>query len=127
ETEIIRNTVRPTQIQLHDPILTDEICSWPFADQFVSRILREDIPQRVQFGNARIWAYQDTDNQIVGFGTIDVNKEYHYLTQGQRHPHIPLLAVKPGMQGRGYGGYIIDHLIGEAAFLTRLGCADLLF
>lgn len=85
----------------------------------MGRLLRDDIPQRVNFGNATIWAYRDARAELVGFGTIDVCDDYAYLIDKPLHVHIPLLAVKPGQQGKGYGKYIIDHLIGEAYLLHR--------
>jgi ribosomal protein S18 acetylase RimI-like enzyme len=119
----------PRPLRLNDPIFR-AICQWPFADGFVLRLLREDIPQRVAFGNGRIWAYLDNNRSIVGFGSIDVCGDHADLTQGIPHPHIPLLAVNPESQGRGYGKFIVEHLIGEAALLVRqrMGmCHDVLF
>lgn len=47
------------------------ITGWPFPDPFVLRLLRDDIPQRVQFGNCRIWIYRDPTGEFVGFGTLE--------------------------------------------------------
>ncbi len=44
----------------------EAISGWPFADPFVARLLRDDIPQRVQYGNCRIWTYRDPDGRLVG-------------------------------------------------------------
>ena len=63
--------ITPITIGLDFPQF-EEICAWPFADSYVRRLLREDIPQRVQRGTCRIWVYVDPDGQLVGFGTIDV-------------------------------------------------------
>ena len=41
------------------------ISSWPFDDPFVTRLLQNDIPQRVTFGNCRIWIYHHPDGQVV--------------------------------------------------------------
>jgi GNAT superfamily N-acetyltransferase len=104
------------------------IASWPFADQFVNRLLQEDVPQRVQFGNCRIWTYRDPDGSLVGFGTLDVCAECAAFTGGKPHPYIPLLAVNPTIKSRGYGTSIVRHLIDEAALLALVGlCHDVLF
>lgn len=104
------------------------IASWPFADPFVNRLLQEDVPQRVQFGNCRIWTYRDPDGSLVGFGTLDVCSECAAFTGGKLHPYIPLLAVNPTIKSRGYGTSIVRHLIDEAALLALLGlCHDVLF
>lgn len=119
----------PIPIQLNHPIF-HEICRWPFADSFVSRLLLDDIPQRVKFGKGRIWAYLDPSRSVVGFGTIDVCSDYGDLTNNKPHPHIPLLAVNPSHQGHGYGKSIVWHLIGEAALLASQpgsACHDVLF
>jgi GNAT superfamily N-acetyltransferase len=112
-----------------DAAVFKEICEWPFADPFVGRLLRDDIPQRVQFSEGRIWVYRDPDSRLVGFGTIDVCGDYRDYTAGQPHPYIPLLAVNPTIKSLGYGTSIVRHLIGEAAFLARRpgGCHDVLF
>jgi ribosomal protein S18 acetylase RimI-like enzyme len=91
-----------------------EICNW-FPDSYISRMLLKDIPQRVRFGNCRIWIYRDQNRELIGFGTIDVSEAYLDFTGGRPHLYIPLLAVKPGMDGRGYGKAIVQHLIEQAA------------
>jgi GNAT superfamily N-acetyltransferase len=105
------------------------ISGWPFADPFVSRLLRDDIPLRVRLGNGQVWIYRDPDGRLVGFGTLDVCDDYRAYTDGQFHPYIPLLAVNPTIPSRGYGTSIVRHLIGEAALLARqtAGCAGVLF
>ena len=122
--------LQPRQIRPRDPLF-NQLLSWPFHEPYVGRLLRNDIPQRARNGNGRIWVYEDDlSKTIVGFGTIDVCPEYSKLTGGQFHPLIPLLAVHPLHEGRGYGGFIVDHLIGEAVLLARqphAGCCDLLF
>jgi ribosomal protein S18 acetylase RimI-like enzyme len=105
-----------------------EISGWPFADEFVGRLLRDDLPTRVLFNEGRIWVYRDPDGAIVGFGSLDVCEDYRGYADGRPHPYIPLLAVNPAMQGRGHGTSIVRHLIGEAAARVRLGgCHDVLF
>jgi ribosomal protein S18 acetylase RimI-like enzyme len=119
----------PLLIQLDHPFV-HEICRWQFEDDFVLRLLRDDIPQRVKFGRCRVWAYLDASRSIVGFGSIDVCTDYGNLTGKKPHPYIPLLAVNPDHQGRGYGGFIVRHLIGEAALLARQpggACHDVVF
>jgi GNAT superfamily N-acetyltransferase len=106
----------------------EAISGWPFADPFVARLLREDIPQRVQFGNCQIWIYRDPDGRLVGFGTLDVCDECREYTEGKLHPYIPLLAVNPTIKSLGYGTSILRHLIDESTLLAFQGvCHDVLF
>jgi GNAT superfamily N-acetyltransferase len=106
----------------------EAISGWPFADPFVTRLLRDDIPQRVQFGNCRIWIYRDPNRSLVGFGTLDVCDECRDFTGGRAHPYIPLLARNPTMKRQGYGTSIVRHLIDEAALLAlQDSCHDVLF
>lgn len=118
----------PFPITLDSPEFA-AISDWPFADPFVARLLRDDIPQRVRFSDGRIWVYRDPGNQVVGFGTIDVCRDYEAYTSGRPHPYIPLLAVNPTIKSQGYGTTIVRHLIGEAALLACRpgGCHDVLF
>lgn len=117
----------PTLIDLDSPEFY-AILGWPFADPFVARLLQSDIPQRVQFGDCRIWAYRDPDGRFVGFGTLDVCDECREFTRGQSHPYIPLLARNPTIAGRGYGTGIVRHLIDEAALLVlQRQCHNVLF
>ena len=62
--------------------------------------------------------YATANREIIGFGTIDVCWDYHYVTGGRPHPHIPLLAVRPDLRGKGIGTSIVKHLIGEALLRT---------
>lgn len=95
-----------------------EIGGWPFADPFVSRLLRTDIPRRV-------WTYFDPAGQPVGFGTLDVCDDWREFTGGRPHPYIPLLATNPTVKSLGYGTTILRHLVEEAALLaSRPGCHD---
>lgn len=104
------------------------ISGWPYADSFVARLLHEDIPQRVQFGNCRIWVYRDPDERFVGFGALDVCGDCREFTGGRDHPYIPLLAVNPTIKSKGYGSSNIHHLVDEAALLAMQGlCHDILF
>jgi ribosomal protein S18 acetylase RimI-like enzyme len=106
-----------------------EICGWSFDDGYIARLLRDDIPQRQQFSQGRIWAYRDPNRLLVGFGTIDICDECGEFTSKQLHTYIPILGVNASMQGRGFGRAIVGHLIGEAAILARSisGCHDILF
>src|SRR5437660_10130046 len=81
----------------------EAISGWPFADPFVARLLRDDIPQRVQFGNCRIWTYRDPDGRLVGFGTLDVCRECGEYAGGQAHPYSPLLAINPTIKSQPNG------------------------
>jgi hypothetical protein len=75
----------PTLIELDSPEF-EAICGWPYADPFVGRLLRNDIPQRVQFSNGRVWVYRDPDGRLAGFGTLDVCQDYREYTAGRPHP-----------------------------------------
>lgn len=97
----------------------EEIRDWSFADAYVGRMLRGDIPRRMTFSERfRIWVYLDPDGQIVGFGTLDVGYEYGDFTGERPHAYTPLLAVNPTTEGRGHGKWIVRHLISEAAHLA---------
>jgi GNAT superfamily N-acetyltransferase len=118
----------PVPVRLGSPEF-EAISGWPFADPFVARLLQNDIPQRVQFGNCRIWIYRDPEGRLVGFGTLDMCDDYREYTAGQAHPYIPLLAVNPTIKSLGYGTTIVRHLIDEAALLACRpgGCHDVLY
>jgi ribosomal protein S18 acetylase RimI-like enzyme len=105
------------------------ICDWPFDDSYVGRLLRDEIPERVQRGTGRIWIYREPGGQPVGFGTLDVRDHYRHFTGGKDHPYIPLLAVNPTIKSLGYGTSIVGHLAGEAALLAcgPCPCHDVLF
>jgi ribosomal protein S18 acetylase RimI-like enzyme len=107
----------PISIELNGPIF-NAIASWSFEDEFVCRILTEDIPQRMKYQDGRIWAYRDPENTVVGFGTLSVCNDYREFTGGKYHMYIPLLAVHPDKRGLGHGKTIVDHLVGEAACLV---------
>jgi len=104
------------------------ILNWQFSDDYILRLLSHNIPQRVSFSDCQIWIYQNEQDQLVGFGTLDVCDEYWRFTSGRLHTYIPLLAVDRRFQGRGYGVAIVTHLATEAAAVARkLGCADALY
>lgn len=104
------------------------ISGWPFTDSFVARLLHDDIPQRVQFGNCRLWVYRDPEERLVGFGALDVCGECRKFTGGRDHPYIPLLAINPTIKSKGYGTSIVRHLVDESALLAMQGlCHDVLF
>jgi ribosomal protein S18 acetylase RimI-like enzyme len=110
------------------------ILTWPFAEQpfyegQVKRLLQKDIPHRVMYGFCLVWVYRDPDGNVVGFGTLDVCKDYERFTGGKYHAYIPLLAVNPEFQKRGHGRSIVQHLIAEAVLIAQspAGFSDLLF
>ncbi len=112
----------------HDSPEFREIRDWPFADPYIGRLLREDIPRHVILWDCQIWIYHDPDGQTVGFGTIDVCDDYYDFTRNQLHPYIPLLAVNPSMEGRGHGRWIVRDLIDKAGILARIeGCHNVLY
>lgn len=95
-----------------------EIAGWPFADPFVRRLLTDDLPRRVLYGNCRVWLYRDPDGHAVGFGSLDLCGEYQDDAGGRDHPYIPLLAVNPAFQRRGHAKTIVRHLIAQARALV---------
>ena len=107
----------------------DAIVRWPFADAYVTRLLEDDVRQRVWLNRCRIWIYYDPDHRQVGFGTLDVCEDYREFAAGRPHPYIPLLAVNPNIESLGFGTTIVRHLIAEAALLAcQPGlCHDVLF
>jgi GNAT superfamily N-acetyltransferase len=112
----------------HDSSEFAEVRDWPFADPYIGRMLREDIPRRVTLWDCRIWIYRDPEDQAVGFGTIDVCDDYCDFTNNRLHPYIPLLAVEPSMGGRGYGARIVRHLIDRAGVIAwETGCHNILY
>lgn len=116
--------VTPVPVTIDGPDFAD-LLAWPFVDPFVGRLLRTDVPRRVQFYDCRLWVYRDPDGVPVGFGTLDVCHDYSQHTGGRPHPYIPLLATNPTVKSRGYGTSIVRHLIAEAALLaSREGCHD---
>ncbi len=107
-----------------------QICCWPFEDSYIPRLFQTDIKQRVRRGRAGIWLYADVNKEIIGFGTIDVCWDYKYVTGDRPHPHIPLLAVRPDLRGKGIGTSIVSHLIGDAVLRAHwpgLNCYPAVF
>lgn len=112
------STLTPTPVEIPSPIFT-AIKQWGFEDEFVARILADDIPQRARYQWGRVWVYQDSAGSMVAFGTLDMCNDYPQLTEGKHHTYIPLLAVHPDHRGRGYGRVVVDHLVSEAACEVR--------
>lgn len=104
------------------------ISGWPFSDPFVERLLQNDIPERVKYGNCSIWIYRNPDRSLVGFDTLDVCGECGEFTGEKLHPYIPLLAINPTIKSHGYGTSIVRHLIDVATLFALRGiCHDVLF
>jgi ribosomal protein S18 acetylase RimI-like enzyme len=110
------------------------LLAWPFAAQpfyegQVLRLLQNDIPHRVMYSFGLVWVYRDPAGNTVGFGTLDVCKDYEHFTGGKYHSYIPLLAVNPAFQKRGHGRSILEHLIAEAGLIAQSPAdfSDLLF
>ena len=64
------------------------LLAWPFAAQpfyegQVLRLLRNDIPHRVLYSFGLVWVYRDPTGATVGFGTLEVSKEYERFTGGK--------------------------------------------
>lgn len=112
-----------------------DILTWPFANQpfyegQVIRLVQTDIPHLVLYSWCRVWVYRDPNGNAVGFGTLEVCKEYEQFTNGQYHSYIPLLAVHPSFQNRGHGGSIVGHLTREAQLIFQRASShisDILF
>lgn len=113
----------PIQTEISEPefqaILAWQFPQAPFYEAQVLRLLREDIPHRMDHGNCSIWVYRDPLGNVVGFGTLDICKEYEQFTGGKYHSYIPVLAVNPAFQRRGHGRSIVDHLTAEAVLITQ--------
>lgn len=125
--ERITIPLTPIPIEIDSPEF-EAISGWPFADPFVGRLLRYDIPQRVRSNEGRVWVYRDPEGRLVGFGALDICGDYRERAGGRSHPYIPLLAVNPSFERLGHGTSIVRHLIGEAALLVpRPGCSAVLF
>jgi ribosomal protein S18 acetylase RimI-like enzyme len=120
--------LKPVRIE-HDSTEFELIMNWPYADSFVTRLLHDDIPQRLQFGSCRLWIYRDPNGEVVGFGSLDLSNDCLAFSSGQRHTYIPLLAVNPTIKSLGYGTSILHHLMDEAVLLTAANsrCHDSLF
>src|SRR5438270_5362440 len=101
--------LRPIRIDI-DGDEFSEVCSWSSRDSYITRLVKGDIPQR----RCTIFAYTDPSDEIVGFGSLHLCREYApiigNLLEGHHHPYIPVLAVKPDKQGRGHGTEIVKHL-----------------
>jgi ribosomal protein S18 acetylase RimI-like enzyme len=100
------------------------LLAWPFAAQpfyegQVLRLLQNDIPHRVMYSFGLVWVYRNPAGDAVGFGALDVCKEYEQFTGGKYHSYIPLLAVHPAFQKRGHGRAIVEHLIAEAVLIAQ--------
>jgi len=110
------------------------LLTWPFAEQpfyeaQVKRLLQNDIPLRVLHNSCFVWVYRDPEGNAVGFGTLDVCKDYERFTKGKYHSYLPLLAVHPAFKRRGHGRSIVQHLIAEAVLIAQSqeDFSDLLF
>ena len=96
-----------------------EIRGWSFAESFVGRLLRDDIPRRVRYDKGRIWAYRDPGDRLVGFGTLDLSREYPAFSAGRVHPDH---------RRRGHSGSILRHLVAEAGLMAReFSCQYILY
>lgn len=112
----------------------DALLTWPFpTDPFyaaqVLDLLRDDVPHRALFGMCFVFLYRDSAGTAVGFGTLEVASEYHSLTNGLDHAYIPVLAVHPDHNGKGYGKWIVEHLVSEAVLFHQSlhGLSDSIF
>lgn len=99
-----------------------EILQWtfpsdPFFVEQVGRSIAHDVPQFFLLGNRfTLWGYRDAQvgQQLVGFGCHMIADYYCDFTNGVKHCYIPLLSVNPGIQSRGYGRAIVEHLVAVA-------------
>ncbi len=100
-----------------------------FFQRQIPRMLAVDIPARHRDTGTRVWLHRD-GGTAVGFGTLEpASVMYADQTGGRVHPYIPLLAVNPACQGKGFGKEIVAHLIreAEAALAVLPDAAPLLF
>jgi ribosomal protein S18 acetylase RimI-like enzyme len=120
-------------IGLDDPDWAQDICNWNWEpeDTYVRDMIQVDIPERVRYRNCRIWSFRDPNNEVVGFGTMDVWTDWSELSGDSRqHTYIPLLGVNKERRKPGYGTFIVNYLIEEATVtVSELGeqCQDYLF
>lgn len=77
-------------------------------------LLRDDLPARVLLGRCYVWLSRDSAGTPVGFGSLSVCDEYPQYAGAFSHCYIPVLAVHPNHQGRGYGKQILEHLVSES-------------
>jgi ribosomal protein S18 acetylase RimI-like enzyme len=103
----------------YQALLTWPFAAQPFYERQVIRLLQNDIPHRVMFGFGLVWVYRDPAGNTVGFGTLDVCRDYGQFTGGKYHSYIPVLAVHPAFRGLGHGRRIVEHLVAEAALLAQ--------
>lgn len=100
-----------------------------FDDLFVKKLLETDIISRSNKGKCKIWVYK-VDNRIVAFSTLDLSDDWSRFTDSQQHFYIPLLAVVPEEQGKGYGKYILNHVLDEATIainFSKKNISDYIF
>jgi ribosomal protein S18 acetylase RimI-like enzyme len=94
-----------------------QLAQWPFRDAYVPRMLRHILPMFELEHETRVWVFHDETGAAVGFGTLEIVAEYPWLVAPpfRRHFYVPLLAVHPAAERRGYGKAILKHLIAEAS------------
>jgi hypothetical protein len=73
----------------YQALLAWQFAAQPFYEGQVFGLLRQDIPHRVMYSFGLVWVYQDPAGNTVGFGTLDVCKEYERFTGGKYHCYIP--------------------------------------
>jgi GNAT superfamily N-acetyltransferase len=98
--------------------------TWPFNNSLfyeaqIPRLLQVDIPHRVAFENGMVWVFKDSNSMVAGFGTLALSYEHVQFSNNQIHTYIPLLAVHPNYRKHGYGTWIVEYLVAEAALLAR--------
>ena len=91
--------------------------SWEFRDEFVHRLLVNDIPQRIRQFRCRVLGFYDPQNELVGFGSYEISDVWSKITGKTYHAYIPLLAVNPACERRGHGASILRRLIEEVAVI----------
>ena len=117
----------PTEVSPNDRQYQD-LLTWPFPTTpfyvgQVVRLLTSDIPQRVVYGTGMVWVFRDAANNVVGFGALDICKEYSQWTGGKHHVYIPVLAVHPHFQRQGHGRTILAHLLQESRLIVSQNAA----
>lgn len=112
--------LRPTGIHRGHPAFA-EACGYNYAQGFVARLLATDIPQLMAWKNCQFYVFHNSDDELVGFGTLHKSDQWSSLVGGKEHYYIPLLAVRKEHEGKKYGKFILNHLIETAALHVFLG------
>ena len=125
-TEIAPSSPEPRRL-IPSPIALaslefQQLLDWPFSQEYfytrqVERMLRQGLPHLIQYEDCALWGYFDSElnRELVGFGSLMLSSGYARYTEQRPHFYLPLLSTKPGIRSFGYGQFIVEHLVNEAA------------